>query len=64
MGEIADELLARTRRTKDGKEEAQEKSIIGLLSMLIFAFHILSYILRKSKQNQQAHLLGCPEKRS
>jgi hypothetical protein len=38
MGTIADELLARTRKEKEGA--AEEKSIIGLLSMF-FEPHIL-----------------------
>jgi hypothetical protein len=33
MGEIADELLARNRKEKEGKALTEEKSIIGLLSM-------------------------------
>ena len=31
--DIADELLARNRREKEGKALTEEKSIIGLLSM-------------------------------
>jgi hypothetical protein len=38
MGAIADELLARTRKEKEGA--AEEKSIIGLLSMF-FEPHFL-----------------------
>jgi hypothetical protein len=33
MGEIADELLVRNRKEKEGKALTEEKSIIGLLSM-------------------------------
>lgn len=38
MGKIADELLARSRQVRDGKEDTviADKSIIGLLGTLLF----------------------------
>jgi hypothetical protein len=48
MREIAEELLDRTKREKEGnitgEAQAEEKSIIGLLSALVILLSILRYL--------------------
>jgi hypothetical protein len=51
MGEISNDLLLRSRREKDVKEAEEEKSIIGLLSMLSKRF-ILAPLLTQRSQSK------------